>query len=262
MKIATWNVNSIRTRLDHVLRWIDEHKPDVLCLQETKAQDKDFPMAAFKDSGLHAAFAGQKSYNGVAIISSSPICEVAVGFPHLDPEHSFNVQKRLISATVLGVRVASAYFPNGESPESEKFPYKLGFMGELKRHFELTNSLTKPLCLMGDFNVAPEDRDVYDPQAWEGRILCSEPERRALEDLKSFGFVDCFRKHRAEGGLYSWWDYRMGAFRRDRGLRIDHIWATPPLAHWCVDSGVDKAPRSWEKPSDHAPVWACFNRGV
>lgn len=259
MKIATWNVNSIRARLPHVIRWLDEQSPDVLCLQELKTPDEEFPRAAFEALGYACAVAGQKTYNGVAVLSRAAAADVVVGLPHLPAGHELNRQRRLLAATVAGVRVISAYLPNGgEAVGSEKFAFKLEFFRELLRYLEGSFTPSQALCLCGDFNVAPEAIDVYDPEAWEGQVLCSEEERAALVRARSFGLEDCFRRHHPEGGRYSWWDYRMKAFQRKMGLRIDHIWATPALADRCTAADIDKEPRKWERPSDHAPVWAEF----
>lgn len=259
MKIATWNVNSIRARLPHVLRWVESEGPDVLCLQELKVQDADFPGAELEALGYSCVVAGQKTYNGVAIVSRVPASDPVIGFSHLPRDDPRNAQRRLLAATVGGVRVLSAYLPNGEAVGSEKFAYKLEFFGELRRYLDSACTQAEPLCLCGDFNVAPEPVDVYDPAGWEGQVLCSEPERLALAEIRAFGFEDCFRKHHPEGGRYSWWDYRMRAFQRKMGLRIDHLWATPPLAQRCTASDIDVEPRRWERPSDHAPVWAEFD---
>lgn len=259
MKIATWNVNSLRARLPHVSRWLQEQAPDVLCLQELKAPDEDLPRAELEAVGYACAAAGQKTYNGVAVLSKAGAGDVVVGFPHLPADHALNAQRRLLAATVGGVRVVSAYLPNGEAVGSEKFAFKLAFFQELRRYLEETLEPSRPFCLCGDFNVAPEAIDVYDPKAWEGQLLCSDEERAALEGVRSVGLVDCFRLHHTEAGRYSWWDYRMKAFQRKMGLRIDHVWATPSLAERCTASDIDAEPRRWDRPSDHAPVWAEFS---
>ncbi|MHB8765868.1 MAG: exodeoxyribonuclease III [Deferrisomatales bacterium] len=258
MLIATWNVNSIRARLEHLLRYLGDRQPDVLCLQELKGQDADFPFEPLAQAGYRAAVAGQKTYNGVAVLAREEPEDPVVGLPHLPADHPLNEQRRLLAVTVSGVRIVSAYLPNGEAVGSDKFAYKLAFFGELRAYLAAEAPRRGELLVAGDFNVAPEDRDVYDPGAWEGRVLCSEPERAALAALRSAGFVDCVRRHHEEGGVYSWWDYRGGAFWKGRGLRIDHLWATPALAARCTAAGVDLSPRKWQKPSDHAPVWAEF----
>ncbi|MFU8856258.1 MAG: exodeoxyribonuclease III [Deferrisomatales bacterium] len=261
MKIATWNVNSVRARLDHLLRWLERARPDVLCLQELKVQDADFPADALREAGYFAVVAGQKTYNGVAVLARDEPVDPVIGLAHLPPDHPLNAQRRLLAVTVAGIRVVSAYLPNGEAVGSEKYAYKLEFFRALREYLDRTCSPADPLVLCGDFNVAPEPRDVYDPEAWEGRVLFSAPERAALEELRAFGFVDCFRRHHGEGGRYSWWDYRGGAYWRNQGLRIDHLWATPGLAEHCRGSDVDESPRKWKKPSDHAPVWAELDAG-
>ncbi len=254
MKIATWNVNSIRVRCDAVVGWLKKHEPDVLCVQETKVENGKFPWETFKDEGYRAAFSGEKSYNGVAIFSKHPISDVQIGFP----ETPIDEQRRLIAATVMGVRLINVYIPNGESVDSPKFIYKLNFIARLKNYLDRCYKTDMPLTIVGDFNVAPEARDVYDPKEWEGEILCHPKEREALMTLMSWGLIDLFRMHHQEGGYYSWWDYRMGAFRRNMGIRIDHIWATPPFASRCVLCEIDKAPRADKQPSDHAPMMATF----
>lgn len=258
VRIATWNVNSVRARIAHVLRWIGLRNPDVLCLQELKVQDPEFPYEEFTSRGYRCAVAGQKTYNGVAILSRMPIERPVIGFPDLPAEHPLNSQRRLLAAGIGRVRVVSAYLPNGEAVGSEKFAFKLDFFRELRAYLDANFSRSQPLCLCGDFNVAPEPIDVHDPQGWEGRVLFSEPEREALAAIRALGFTDCFRKHHPEGGRYTWWDYRMRAFQRKMGLRIDHLWATSPLAARCIAADIDVEPRRWERPSDHAPVWADF----
>lgn len=261
MKIATWNINSIRARLPHVLRWVQEQTPDVLCLQELKAPEEELPRADFQALGYACTAGAQKTYNGVAILSRTPPQDVTEGLPHLPSDHVLNSQKRLLGVTVNGIRILCAYLPNGEAVGSEKFRFKLDFFRELRRYLEASLGQGRKLCLCGDFNVAPESLDVYDPKAWEGQLMCSDEERSALEGIRSVGFVDCFRLHHREAGRYSWWDYRMKAFQRKMGLRIDHLWATPPLADLCTGSDIDPGPRKWERPSDHAPVWAEFSVG-
>jgi exodeoxyribonuclease-3 len=255
MKIATWNVNSIRVRLQAVLDWMAQARPDVLCLQEIKVTDELFPASAFEDLGYHVAVSGQKTYNGVAIISRFKVTEVLAGFPDYDAAG----QKRLIAATIGQVRVVNVYVPNGSAPDSPKFVYKLEFLSQLRNYLESLHVPGEFLVLAGDFNIAPEARDVYDAEAMDGEIGFHPKERAALVALSSWGFEDVFRQHHKESGVYSWWDYRAGAFRRDMGLRIDHIWASAPLAALSVESGMDKEQRSLPKPSDHIPVWATFD---
>lgn len=253
--VATWNVNSLRSRLEHVLRFLEEAAPDVLCLQELKCTDTDLPRAAFEEMGYRIEALCQKTYNGVAIISPFPITNVVTGFSD-GPEDE---QKRVIAATVKGIRVVNVYVPNGSEVGSDKYTYKLAWMERLTKEFANHHDPTTPTLLCGDFNVAVDDRDVYDPKAWAGKVLCSDPERQGVEQWKAWGLVDAFRQHHDDAGCYSWWDYRMGAFQRDRGLRIDHIWVTDSLATRCTDCVIDKQPRGWNKPSDHTPVVATFS---
>jgi exodeoxyribonuclease-3 len=255
MKIATWNVNSIRVRLEAVLNWIEKEQPDVLCLQEIKVTDELFPAEPFEALGYQVAVSGQKTYNGVAILSRYEVTEVLAGFPDYDAEG----QKRLIAATVGRVRVVNVYVPNGSAPDSPKFIYKLEFIKQLSNYMKRLHLIEENLVLVGDFNIAPEPRDVYNAEEMEGEIGFHPEERSALAALKKWGFEDVFRRHREEGGFYSWWDYRAGAFRRDMGLRIDHIWASPSLASLSLECGMDRTQRSLPKPSDHIPVWATFD---
>ncbi len=258
MVIATWNVNSVRARLEHLLRYLPKRGPDVLCLQELKVQEPDFPAEPLAELGYRAAVAGQKTYNGVAVLTRAPAGDPVVGFPHLPPDHPLNEQRRLLAVTVAGVRVVSAYLPNGEAVGSDKYAYKLAFFAELRRYLAAEVVARPHLVLAGDFNVAPEDRDLYDPEGWAGGVLCSPPERAALEAIRALGLVDCLRRHCPEAGVYTWWDYRGGAYWKNQGLRIDHLWATSALAAACTAAGVDRSPRQWTKPSDHAPLWAEF----
>jgi exodeoxyribonuclease-3 len=254
LAIATWNVNSVRTRLEHVLKFLHSDYPDVLCLQELKTEEKGFPFDAFRSRGYNVAGAFQKTYNGVAIVSPYPLEDVAVGLTGDGPE----AEQRCIAATVQGVRVVCVYVPNGQEVGTEKYAYKLAWMARLLKDLERRADPEAPLVLAGDFNVALDDRDVHDPKAWEGRVLFSQPEREAAGRWLAWGLSDTFRKHHREGGLYSWWDYRQGAFPKNQGLRIDHLWATRPLHERCVACDVLKEPRTWEQPSDHAPVVAVF----
>jgi exodeoxyribonuclease-3 len=255
MKIATWNVNSIRVRLEAVLNWMNQAQPDVLCLQEIKVTNEIFPVDSFEAHGYQVAVSGQKTYNGVAIISKYEMTEVETEFPDYEAEG----QKRFIAATIGGVRVVNVYIPNGSAPDSPKFVYKLEFIRQLRGYLKHHHQPREFLVLTGDFNVAPESRDVYDAEEMEGEIGFHPEERAALAELMSWGFEDVFRRHHEERGLYSWWDYRAGAFRRDMGLRIDHIWATMPLAALSVECSMDKEQRALVKPSDHIPVWAKFD---
>lgn len=251
MKLATWNVNSLRVRLPHVLDWLAANTPDVLCLQETKLEDAAFPFAEFAAVGYRALHDGQKTYNGVAILARSEAADVVRGIPGFD-----DPQKRIIAATVAGVRVVCAYFPNGQSVDSDKYQYKLRWLGALTAWLKEELQRHPELALLGDFNIAPEDCDVYDPVAWQGQVLCSEAEREAFRGLVALGLVDAFRLFPQTDKSYSWWDYRMMAFRRNLGLRIDHILMSAPLAARCGACSIDRAPRKLERPSDHAPVMA------
>lgn len=255
MKIATWNVNSITVRLPQVLDWLAANKPDALCLQEIKCMEAKFPFAALQEAGYHAAVFGQPAYNGVAILSPHPVSDVQCGFPG----EAEDAQRRLLAATVGAIRVVNVYVPNGSEVGAEKFYYKLEWLARLRQYFDEQCDPQQLVLLCGDYNIAPDDRDVYDPRAWEGRIHCSQPERDALKKIQDWGFVDAFRLHHEENGYYSWWDYRSGGFRRNQGLRIDHIWVTLPLAEKCVDAWIDKTPRALDRPSDHTPVAAEFS---
>ncbi len=251
MKLATWNVNSLKVRLPQVLDWLAANPVEVLCLQETKQQDADFPQAELQAAGYHSVFSGQKTYNGVAILSREPLDEVQFGIPGFDDE-----QKRVIAATIDGIRVVCVYVPNGQSVDSDKYQYKLKWLEALRAW--LFGELAKypKLALLGDYNIAPEDRDVYDPVAWEGNVLVSEPERQQFRSLLQLGLRDSFRLFEQPGKSYSWWDYRMMAFRRNMGLRIDHILISEALAAQCKGCVIDRAPRKLERPSDHTPVVA------
>jgi exodeoxyribonuclease-3 len=250
VKLATWNVNSITARLPLVVRWLGEARPDVLCLQETKCTDDRFPVEAFQELGYNSVSFGQPTYNGVAILSRFDLKDVQRGFPDDGP----SAHARLIAATVKGVRIVNVYIPNGASVGSDKYSFKLEWMRRLREFFDSAYETNDQVFLCGDFNVAPEDRDVHNPKLWEGRILFSEPEKAALEEIKKWGFVDAFRLHNSEDKQFSWWDYRAGAFRRNLGLRIDHVWMSPSLAKKCSAAFIDREPRGWERPSDHAPV--------
>jgi len=254
MIIASWNVNSIAVRLPHVLDWLAAVNPDVLCLQETKSVDEKFPREAFEKAGYHAEFFGEKTYNGVAIISKEAPSRVQKGFIGDGAADS----KRLLEAQFGPVTVVDVYIPNGSEVGSEKYSYKMSWLEKLREHLSGAHSPDKMLVVCGDYNIAPDDRDVYDPAEWGEQILCSPGERSALENVRAWGLTDTFRIHEQAAGHFSWWDYRQAAFRRNMGLRIDHIWATAPLAELCTRSWIDKAPRKLEKPSDHAPVAAEF----
>jgi exodeoxyribonuclease-3 len=254
VKLATWNVNSIRARLERVVAWVDQHRPDVLCLQETKVSDDLFPADELRALGYEIAFHGQRTYNGVAILSRTPLADVRRGFGDGDDE----AQARLIAATVGGVRVLSVYVPNGEAVGSEKYAYKLGWMARLRRHVTSQMGTDVPLVLCGDFNVAPAPMDVYDPKAWEGHVLFSADERAALARVVETGLVDLVRTMHPTDPMFTWWDYRMLAFPKGRGLRIDHLLVTPSLAARATACGVDRESRKGKQPSDHAAVWSEF----
>ncbi|HNC70287.1 MAG TPA: exodeoxyribonuclease III [Pseudomonadales bacterium] len=249
MKLATWNVNSLKVRLPQVLDWLQAHSPDALCLQETKTTDEGFPFADLEQAGYRAIHNGQKTYNGVAIVYHGDALEVVRNIPGLADE-----QKRVIAATLGDTRVISAYMPNGQEVGSDKYAYKLDWLVALTAWLRDELQRWPRLALLGDFNIAPEDRDVHDPQAWYERILCSSAERAAFRELLALGLADAFRCFEQPEKSYSWWDYRGLAFRRNLGLRIDHILLSPALAQSCLSCTIDKAPRRLERPSDHAPV--------
>lgn len=251
MKIAAWNVNSLKVRLPQLLEWLPLAQPDVVCLQETKLEDHNFPRAEIEAAGYHAVFSGQKTYNGVALLSRTPAVDVVCGNPRYADE-----QKRLIAATIDGVRVISAYVPNGQSVDSDKYAYKLAWLDALAGWLGDELQAHPQLALAGDFNIAPEDRDVHDPAAWAGQVLCSDAERAAFRRLLELGLHDSFRRHEQPEKSWSWWDYRMAAFRRNIGLRIDHVLLSTPLAERCTAAGIDREMRARERPSDHAPVFA------
>ena len=254
MKLATWNVNSLKVRLPHLTDWLAKVRPDIVCLQELKLEDAKFPRAELESAGYQSAFSGQKTYNGVAILSRAAAADIRTGLPDFA-----DAQKRVIAATVAGVRVICAYCPNGQAVGSEKYAYKLRWYAALKDYIAAELKSHPRLAVAGDFNVAPEDRDVHDPKAWEGQVHVSEPERAAWRALLELGLTDSFRQFEQPEKTYSWWDYRMLGFRRNAGLRIDHVLVSAELASLCVASGVDKEPRKLERPSDHAPVFAEFS---
>jgi exodeoxyribonuclease-3 len=254
VKLATWNVNSIRARLSHVLDWLASQSPDVLCLQETKVADAEFPHDAIRAAGYQVVHVGQKGYNGVATLARRPIIEVSANVPGLDGD-----QKRFVGATIDGVRVVNVYVPNGERVGSEKYEFKLRWYAALRAYLVDELARHPSLAVVGDFNVAPEERDVYNPRLWQNQVLFSEPERAALHAVVDVGLTDVFRRFDQEPNSYTWWDYRQGAFRRNLGLRIDHILCTSVLARSCRSCVIDKSPRRVERPSDHAPVVAEFD---
>jgi len=251
MKLATWNINSLKIRLPHVLDWLAEQSPDVLCLQELKLDDPHFPSAAIAEAGYSAVFSGQKTYNGVAILARSAPTDVQIGIPGYD-----DPLRRVIAATIAGVRVVCFYVPNGQSVESDKYQYKLQWLaraaewlkGEVARH--------ERIAVTGDFNIAPDDRDVHDPALWRGQVLCTDAERAAFRAWIDLGLVDSFRLFDQPEKTFSWWDYRMLGFQKNHGLRIDHILLSPALARHCERVWIDRAQRKKVQPSDHAPVIA------
>jgi exodeoxyribonuclease-3 len=249
MKIATWNVNSLKVRLPHVLKWLEENPIDVLCLQETKTQDEDFPQAELQAAGYYSVFVGQKTYNGVAILSREPVSEVQHGIPNYEDE-----QKRVIAATLNGIRVICVYVPNGQAVDSDKYYYKLGWLIALRNWLKEELQRYPRLVVLGDHNIAPEDRDVHDPVLWQGNVLVSEAERIHFRYLIELGLSDSFRLFEQAEKSFTWWDYRMMAFRRNHGVRIDHILISQPLVAECKGCVIDKVPRKWERPSDHTPV--------
>lgn len=251
MKLATWNVNSLKVRLPQVLEWLAAHKPDAFCLQELKLEDVNFPVANIVAAGYEPVFSGQKTYNGVAILARVKPGNVSPGIPGFD-----DPQKRVIAATIDGVRVICVYVPNGEAVESDKYRYKLDWFARLTVWLKEELIKYPRLALLGDYNVAPEDRDVHDPKVWEGKVLFSEPEKAAFRAIVDLGLVDSFRLFEQPDKSFSWWDYRMNGFKRNLGLRIDHILLSRALADKCTSCAIDREMRSKERPSDHAPVIA------
>lgn len=254
MKLATWNVNSLKVRLPQVLQWLEANPVDVLCLQETKLTDDKFPQAEIEAAGFQVVFSGQKTYNGVAILSPHPILQVQKNNPLFADE-----QQRIIAATIQDMRIVCAYVPNGQALDSEKYPYKLSWLASLQEWIKQEMAQHPALALLGDYNIAPDDRDVYDPAAWEGQNLVSPPERAALQALLDLGLKDSFRLFEQAEKSFSWWDYRQLGFRLNKGMRIDHILLSEPLAARCSACVIDKVPRKWEQPSDHAPVIATLS---
>ena len=257
MRVATWNVNSIRARLERVLHWLEEHRPDVLCLQETKVVDADFPREPLEELGYSVEVYGQRTYNGVAILALQGLEDVRHGLAGVDDER---FGRRVIGATVGDLMVVCAYVVNGERVGSPKFDAKLEWLGHLARHVRETfDTRNEKVCLCGDFNVTFDDRDVWDPERWRERVLCSTPEREALARVLEGGLADAFRRFHEEGGHYTWWDYRTRGFQRGQGLRIDHFLLSEPALAACRGVEVDTRARGGEKPSDHAPVIATFD---
>ncbi len=258
MKIATWNVNSIRSRLVHVVDWLQETNVDVLCLQETKVVDEDFPRSPFEELGYHLYISGQKSYNGVAIFAKTAVTDITTGFTPVlgaDVVGDLDEQKRVISGVVGDIRIVNLYVPNGSSVGSEKYYYKLRWLKVLREYLQaLLEKQPNALCVCGDFNIALEDRDIHDPKGRDNHIMASPVERQALRDVLEVGLSDAFRKFTSEGGNFSWWDYRTRAFSRNMGWRIDHHYLTPNLYEQATSCTIDISPRKLTQPSDHAPV--------
>jgi exodeoxyribonuclease-3 len=257
MQIATWNVNSIRTRLTHVTDWLTTCPVDVLCVQETKVVDTDFPVAPIEALGYRVYYSGQKAYNGVAIFSKAPLDDVSAGFAPIvgaDMADDLDDQKRVLTGVLDGVRIVNVYVPNGSSLGSEKYAYKLRWLGVLKTYLETLLTDHENLLVCGDFNIALEDRDIYDPKGKEKHIMSSPTERETLQTVLSIGLKDAFRKFHEEGGHFSWWDYRAASFRRNLGWRIDHHYLSPALYDRATSCTIDVEPRQREKPSDHTPV--------
>jgi exodeoxyribonuclease-3 len=253
MKIATWNVNSMNVRQAHVIEWLQSNEPDVLVLQEIKQVSEKFPVDALREIGYHSIASGQKTYNGVAVISKTPATDPVTDFPDLD-----DPQRRILASTIDGVRVIDLYIPNGSEVGSDKYEYKLGWLASLQRFLEGELRIHEKLVVLGDFNIAPADEDVHDPEKWGEDILCSPAERKALADLLDLGLTDVFRKFDHPEKTFSWWDYRAAGFRRNAGLRIDLILTSRAMTDRCTASYVDREPRAWERPSDHTPVVAEF----
>ena len=254
MKIATWNVNSLNVRLGHVQEWLAGESPDVLVLQEIKQVTEKFPKETFAEAGYQSLASGQKTYNGVAVISRETPDDPAIDFPGFD-----DPQRRILAVTIGGVRVVNLYIPNGNSVGSEKYEYKLNWLAALRGFLETEMNRHEQLVVLGDFNIAPTDLDVYDAEKWGEDILCSPPERAALSTITELGLIDVFRKFSPEEKVFTWWDYRAAGFRRNAGLRIDLILASEALAEKCSSSFIDREPRTWDRPSDHTPVVAVFD---
>jgi exodeoxyribonuclease-3 len=254
VKLATWNINSIRAREERLLTWLGQEKPDVLCLQETKVEDAGFPVAALRKAGYEVATFGQRSYNGVAIASTRPLTDVVRGLGD-DPADD---EARAIAATTHGMRVICVYVPNGQDLASDRYPYKLAWFTRLRAYLERNTAPDQPIALCGDMNVTPDDRDVWSPEKWQNQIHCSPPERAALAEVAGFGLTDAFRHLHGDDKVYSWWDYRGVSFFKDQGLRIDLIFLSSPLVARCTTCTIDRNARKGQDASDHAPVIAVF----
>jgi exodeoxyribonuclease-3 len=255
MKIATWNVNSIRARMERLRAWLTAQAPDVICLQETKVEDKAFPSEELESLGYRVAAHGQKTYNGVAVLARQPLEDIVRGFG----DEVEDAQARFLVARVGGFRVGSLYVPNGQAVGTDKFAYKLAWLARLRAWLAAQAEASQPLVLCGDINIAPEDRDVYDPEAWRDQVMCHPQERAALTEVRRWGLVDVFRQLHPEPGLYTWWDYRQLGFPKNHGLRIDHILCTEAMAARCRSVVIDREARKGQTPSDHAPVVAEFD---
>jgi exodeoxyribonuclease III len=255
MKLASWNVNSLKVRLVQLLDWLARHGPDIVCLQETKLEDEKFPLPELEAAGYRCVFSGQKTYNGVAILSRGAISDVITGIPEFPDE-----QRRVIAATIGqgagAIRVVCAYVPNGQAVGSEKYDYKLKWLAAFRIWLKEELRRMPRLAVLGDYNVAPADEDVHDPKTWEGQVLCSAAEREAFRNLVALGLKDAFRLFTQKEKSFTWWDYRMNAFRRNLGLRIDHVLLNLELASRCRACSIDVEPRRLERPSDHAPIVA------
>lgn len=254
LRLASWNVNSLKVRLGHVIDWLADARPDVLGIQETKLPDEKFPADAIREAGYEVVYAGQPTYNGVAIVSREPATDIITDIPGLD-----DPQRRVLAATIGGLRFINLYVPNGSEVGSDKYAYKLEWLARLRDWLAAELQQHEQLAVVGDFNIAPRPEDVHDPAEWEGKVLYSEPEREALRSLRALGLEDAFEQAPPEGNRFTWWDYRAAAFRRNRGLRIDHILVSPALAGRCREFVIDLEPRKRERPSDHAPVMAIFD---
>ncbi len=254
MKVVSWNVNSLNVRLPHLQEWMADVKPDVVCLQETKMDDPKFPEELIRFSGYEVVFSGQKAYNGVAIISRKPAQDVLMDIPGLE-----DPQRRVLAATIDGIRIINLYVPNGQEVGSEKYAYKLDWLAKLHTWLKQETQKYERMVVVGDFNIAPDNRDVWNPDAWVGRILCSDAERQALRNIQDLGFIDLFRRFEQPENAFSWWDYRGNMFGANKGLRIDLVLTTDPMTKSAMSCVVDNTPRAWARPSDHAPVVAEFS---
>lgn len=254
MKIVSWNVNSLKVRLEHVLKWSKENQPDILAIQETKLTDENFPKQQIIDEGWQVVYSGQPTYNGVALISRSPASDVVTDIAGLD-----DPQRRILAATIDGIRIINLYVVNGSEPQSEKYNYKMRWLQHVTTFIENQIQEHENVVVLGDFNIAPDERDVYDPLYWKDKILCTDEERQHLENILELGFDDSFRLLHDDAGHFSWWDYRMAGFQRNLGLRIDLILTNEPMSEMLTSAYIDKEPRKWQRPSDHTPVVAEFD---